>query len=226
MSPDEKFTYADLAYLRHVFQQYILIDTESTVASLTPTDVENFQKVAREGRPFSYEFVETFQAIPERSSHKVGRFDFCPLRCSLSSVTDIPIFLQFLQGILSLDISSGDLSTLLGSNNPILNSWLWSLSNSPSPNPFLEEYMDEYRARLGEMMKKEDGSSGTVERLYAAAHDQDCMELMCSNLLYDLAHSSPWASDAGLEERHKELAAREAIYCMDRCLNPVTHKSL
>ena len=93
MSPDEKFTYADLAYLRHVFQQYVLIDTESTVASLTPTDVENFQKVAREGRPFSYEFVETFQAIPERSSHKVGRFDFCPLRCSLSSVTDL--FLSF-----------------------------------------------------------------------------------------------------------------------------------
>ena len=70
--PSEKFTYADLAYLRHVFHQYTLIDTESTVASLTPTDVENFQTVAREGRPFSYEFVETFQAIPDRSSHKVA----------------------------------------------------------------------------------------------------------------------------------------------------------
>ena len=90
MSPDEKFTYADLAYLRHVFQQYILIDTESTVASLTPTDVENFQKVAREGRPFSYEFVETYQAIPERSSHKVGWFDFCGVHSHPS-----PTFLSF-----------------------------------------------------------------------------------------------------------------------------------
>ena len=34
---------------------------------------------------------------------------------------------------------------------------------------------------------------------------------MTSSLWYELAHSSPWASDAGLEERHKELAARDDV---------------
>ena len=56
-----------------------------------------------------------------------------------------------------------------------------------------------------------DDSSGKVERLYVLAHDQECVKLMCSNLMYDLSHSSPWASDAGLEERHRELASREGI---------------
>ena len=89
MLPDDKFTYADLAYLRHVFQQYCHIDTESCVATLTPTDVESYQSAAREGRPFSYEVVETFQAIPERSSHKVGQFSnffevkLCPKSANL-----------------------------------------------------------------------------------------------------------------------------------------------
>ena len=53
-----------------------------------------------------------------------------------------------------------------------------------------------------------DDTSGRVERLYVLAHDQECVKLMCSNLMYDLSHSSPWASDAGLEERHRELASR------------------
>ena len=68
------FTNADLAYLKHVFQQYILIDTESTVALLTPMDVENYQSAAREGRPFSYKAVKNLHAILDRSSNKVGRF--------------------------------------------------------------------------------------------------------------------------------------------------------
>ena len=54
-------------------------------------------------------------------------------------------------------------------------------------------------------------SSGRVERLYVLANDQECTKLMCSNLMYELTHSSPWASDEGLEERHRELAYREEI---------------
>ena len=70
-SPEEKFTHTDLAYLRHVYKQYILIDTESTVAMLTPTDVEGYVRAARERRPFSYDLIETCHAIPDRSSNKV-----------------------------------------------------------------------------------------------------------------------------------------------------------
>ena len=55
------------------------------------------------------------------------------------------ILLQLLNESLALNISSEDLTTLLDSNNPILNSWLWSLTNVPCQHPFLEEYMDEYR---------------------------------------------------------------------------------
>merc|ERR1712117_243772 len=76
--------------------------------------------------------------------------------------------------------------------------------------------MNEYRAILEAMMAQENTSSGTVERLYAATHDQEYMDMMCSNVGYDLAHSSPWASDAGLEERHKELSARTASHIFGR----------
>ena len=125
-------------------------------------------------------------------------------------------FLQFLKETLSLDISPEDLSTLLKSNNPVLNSWLWSLNNLPSRHSSLEAYMNEYRANLGAMMAQEKSSSGTVERLYAATHDKEYMDMMCSNIGYDLAHFSPWASDAGLEERHKELSARTASHIFRR----------
>ena len=141
MLPTEKFTSSDLAYLRHVYRQYIDIDTESTVASLTPEYIENFRRAARERRPISYDIIETFQAIPERSSHKVGWFGVFELE---QEHINSPIFPQFLKGALNLDISSEDLSTLLENNNPILNSWIWSLTNSPQ-NPFLEEYFEQFR---------------------------------------------------------------------------------
>ena len=69
--PEEKFTHADLSYLKHVFKQYILIDTEAAVATLTPSDVEGYVRAARERRPFSYDLIKTCHAIPDRSSHKV-----------------------------------------------------------------------------------------------------------------------------------------------------------
>ena len=75
MSPEEKFTHDDLAFLRHIIKQYITIDTESTVATLTPADVKTFYTAVREGRPLSYEAVETCQSIMTRSSSKVGPFD-------------------------------------------------------------------------------------------------------------------------------------------------------
>ena len=56
------------------------------------------------------------------------------------------------------------------------------------------------------MMKND--SSGRAERLYVLAHDQEWVKLTSSNLMYELGHSSPWASDKGLEERHRELASR------------------
>ena len=62
----------------------------------------------------------------------------------LNCVLKLQILLQFLNESLSLNISSEDLTTLLDSNNPIVNSWLLSLTNMPC-QPFVEEYMDEYR---------------------------------------------------------------------------------
>ena len=93
MLPDEKFTHSDQAYLRHVFQQYILIDTESTVALLTPMDVENYQSASREGRPFSYETVKSVHVIMDRSSHKVGRFSNSfdvKLRPKIANLVTVP----------------------------------------------------------------------------------------------------------------------------------------
>ena len=128
------------------------------------------------------------------------------------------LFLQFLKDILSLDIPSEDLSTLLESNNPILNSWFCSLTNLPSgesPHPFLEDYLEEYRARLG-AMREVVGSGGMVERLYEGTNDPNFVKAMTSSIWYDLTHSSPWACDAGLEERHKELSAREDNFDMSQ----------
>ena len=82
------------------------------------------------------------------------------------------------------------------------------MPSGESPHPFLEDYLEEYRARLG-AMREEVGSGGMVERLYEGTNDPNFVKAMTSSLWYDLTHSSPWACDAGLEERHKELSARE-----------------
>ena len=62
------------------------------------------------------------------------------------------------------------MATLLENNNPILTAWFWSLTNVSSRHPFLDDCMDEYRARLRGMMGQD--SSGTAARLYAAIQDE------------------------------------------------------